>query len=110
MEAPECTSRASQFTPVMKPVANPWRSINGPAWPRSAPTFEHYMLADDRPNDPMTPLVRLDFQGRLDRQAFPQALDSALSAHPLLRAHLHGAPDGRTTNLYWVDTSPQPPG
>ena len=48
--------------------------------------FERYMLADDRPEYPMTfPLV-LRLSGKVDREAFASALDEAVERHPMLRA------------------------
>jgi hypothetical protein len=71
--------------------------------------FEHYMLADDRPDYPMTPFVRLEFQGRFDREGFPRAVARALAAHPLLRARVVGSPRATTAELRWVDASDQFP-
>lgn len=71
--------------------------------------FEHYMLADDRPDYPMTFVVRLRFSGRLDRERSTTALDRALAYHPLLRACVRGDVEGRTSALEWVNTEiPEP--
>jgi hypothetical protein len=54
--------------------------------------FEHYMLADDRPDYPMTFCFRLRFTGRLDAHLFSAALNAALGVHPLLHAYVRGSP------------------
>ncbi len=48
--------------------------------------FENYMVADDRPEYPMTFIVEFEFDGQLDPPAFEAAIDDALQRHPLLRA------------------------
>lgn len=48
--------------------------------------FERYMLADDRPDYPMTFFLRLHFQGTLDREHFEAAAADAIARHPLFRA------------------------
>ena len=48
--------------------------------------FEHYMFVDDRPAHPMTFVVQLRVSGRLDREAFFNAVKSSLMRHPLLTA------------------------
>ena len=49
-------------------------------------SFEHYMLADDRKDYPMSFVVQLDFTGSLVQQAWNESIDEALERHPLLRA------------------------
>jgi len=46
--------------------------------------IERFMLADDRPEYPMTFVLRLEFSGRIDRGAFDESLTEALCRHPLL--------------------------
>ncbi|MCG8584942.1 MAG: hypothetical protein MI757_09550 [Pirellulales bacterium] len=50
--------------------------------------FETYMVADDRPEYPMTFAVRLHFAGRVDRDAFDAAIRVVLERNPLLTARL----------------------
>lgn len=64
--------------------------------------FEHYMLADDRPDYPTTFFVRVKIAGTLDRPRFVSAVNSAVMVHPLLRAHVRGDIAGRTSQLAWV--------
>lgn len=64
------------------------------------------MLADDRPDYPMTFLLRLAFTGCIDRQRFAAALNEALTLHPLLRAQVRGSAETRPS---WIEASdPQP--
>ncbi len=67
--------------------------------------FEHYMLADDRADYPMTFFLRLHFRGRFDRERLAIALKSALCWHPLLAARVQGRAEARTASLFWVDTA-----
>jgi hypothetical protein len=48
--------------------------------------FERYLLADDRPEYPMTFALRLRFLGTIDRQSFEEAVEETVARHPLLRA------------------------
>lgn len=57
--------------------------------------FEDYLLADDRSDHPMNFFYRMKFSGRLDRQAFEDALAIALARHPLLTAVLRPERNGR---------------
>lgn len=50
--------------------------------------FEKYMLWDDSPQAPMTPVVDLDFDNPLDCVAVQTAFDNALKKHPLLRSQV----------------------
>lgn len=53
--------------------------------------FEEYMLWDDRADYPMTFVVKMEFDGKLDRDAITNALPRALSRHPLLQANVKPA-------------------
>ena len=53
--------------------------------------FERYMLADDRPEYPMTFTLTLRLAGTVDREAFEAAVDEALARHPLLVALVEGS-------------------
>lgn len=64
--------------------------------------FEHYMLADDRPEFPMGVFVRFTFIGSLDRDGFTEAVRLALTRHPLFRANISGPPRRRTAALRWT--------
>jgi hypothetical protein len=71
--------------------------------------FEHYMLADDRADYPMTFFLRLHFQGRFDRARFEAAVKSALYWHPLLAARVEGHVKARTASLFWLDAAGSDP-
>ncbi len=69
------------------------------AWPVSA--FEHYMLADDRPDFAMTCFVRCRFAGHFDRLRFESAWREAVVRHPMTRALVRGPRWGRRRDLVW---------
>ena len=71
--------------------------------------FEHYMLADDHVDYPMTFFLRLQFQGRFDRDRAHNALESALRWHPLLAARVQGCVQDRTARLTWQICEPSSP-
>ena len=71
--------------------------------------FEHYMLADDSEEYPMTFFLRLQFQGRFDRDRTHWALASALCWHPLLSALVQGSVHDRTESLMWIAGEGRPP-
>ncbi len=48
--------------------------------------FERYMLADDRPEYPMTFVMAVQLAGEIDRAAMEESLRETLERHPLLRA------------------------
>ncbi len=48
--------------------------------------FERYMLADDRPEYPMTFVMAVQLAGEIDRAAMEESLREALGRNPLLRA------------------------
>ena len=62
--------------------------------------FETYMFLDDRPEWPMTFTVQLEFSGEIDRDAFEYGLENALQRHPLCRAFIRPAKQGKDC---WVD-------
>ncbi len=53
--------------------------------------FEEYMLWDDQADYPMTFVVKMEFDGKINRQAITNALSLALSRHPLLQANVKPA-------------------
>ncbi len=68
--------------------------------------FEKYMLADDRPDYPMTFSLQLDFSGEFRRPLFDASLEEALSRHPLLCAVVRHLPKaGRV----WMPADPSMP-
>jgi hypothetical protein len=68
--------------------------------------FEDYMLADDRPQWPMTFFLRLDLRGQYVPSVLEAALQAALARHPLLASLLEG--DGRG-GLKWIADTGIPP-
>lgn len=56
------------------------------------------MLADDRPNHPMSFTIRLKFSGEFDESCFRQAAVNAARRHPLLSSHVRADARGR---LFW---------
>lgn len=64
--------------------------------------FEEYMYRDDRPDYPMTGVVRLRFSEKLDVEAVSSSLAKAFGRHPLLRSKIRRSSWGR---LYWTDDS-----
>jgi len=71
--------------------------------------FEHYMLADDSVEYPMTFFLRMQFTGRFDRDRAVRAVEAALRWHPLLAAQVQGDVHDRTSRLFWVDGHASPP-
>lgn len=61
--------------------------------------FEEYMLCDDRPDHPMTGVVRLRFSGLLSVPGLEAALNIATERHPLLRFRVVRK---RLSRLCWV--------
>jgi hypothetical protein len=68
--------------------------------------FERYMLADDRPEYPMTFTLTLRLAGTVDREAFEAAADEALARHPLLVALVEGSSRRRPR---WVSSGARRP-
>ncbi len=75
-----------------------------------AEAFEEYMLADDRPQYPMSIHIRLRFTGEIQRQPWEQAWGAALERHPLLRARLrpHRGLGGLFKHWRWESTDSAP--
>lgn len=71
--------------------------------------FEHYMLADDRPDHPMSFFIQLTFLGRFDRPQLNAALQAALTLHPLLNARIRGSAKDATSRIAWIEAPAQPP-
>lgn len=70
--------------------------------------FEHYLLADDCDDWPMTVSVRIAVTGSWKRSRLQRALTRSLVYHPLLRARIDGDIAGPTKCLRWIphDVSP----
>ncbi len=71
--------------------------------------FEHYMLADDRPETPMTFFLRAGFTGEFEPRVFGRSVARAQERHPLFAAHLEGSYRDRTRRLKWVPAANQTP-
>ena len=69
--------------------------------------FEEYMLADDRPRQPMTFWLKAEVRGRLDHGVWRQAIDDMLPRDPLLCRLLEG---NEASGYRWSDKNPPPPG
>lgn len=80
-------------TAVSPQIAAPARAPR--LFPLYLTPFEEYMLWDDRADYPMTFVVRMEFDGKLDRDAITNALPKALSRHPLLQANVKPAKGNR---------------
>jgi hypothetical protein len=65
-------------------------------------SFEHYMLADDRPTHSMAVQMRFWFSGVFDRKAFLSALTATLDRHPIFQMHALGNASHRTSSIKWV--------
>ncbi|MBI1314354.1 hypothetical protein GC176_23915 [bacterium] len=65
--------------------------------------FEHFMLAGDCPENPMSFFLRIRIQGRIDRQHLDESLETALKLHPLLHARIHGYAGDATSHICWID-------
>jgi NRPS condensation-like uncharacterized protein len=71
--------------------------------------FEHYILADDRPDHPMSFFIQMKFLGRFDRPQLNAALQTALGVHPLLNAWIRGSAKDATPRIAWIEAHAQPP-
>ncbi len=71
--------------------------------------FEHFMLADDCPERPMSFFIQLKFQGRFDRPQLNAALKTALKLHPLLNSRIHGSTTDATSRITWIESTSTPP-
>ena len=69
--------------------------------------FERYMLADDRPEYPMTFVMALRLAGEVDRACMEESLREALLCHPLLRAVVD---DKNARRPCWVSAGENPVG
>ena len=74
--------------------------------------IDSFFLADDNPFYPMTSIIRMEFSGVLDPNAFDIALDEANERHPLTNAVIRPAKRGepcwvKDANIRpWVDWGP----
>lgn len=92
------TVESSESIESSETVESPERP--GPAkTPRIFPLyltpFEEYMVWDDRADYPMTFVVKMEFDGTIDRDAITRALPMALRRHPLLQANVKPAKGNR---------------
>ncbi len=71
--------------------------------------FEHFMLADDCPERPMSFFIQLKFQGRFDRSQLNAALKKALTLHPLLNSRIQGSATDATARIHWIESTSPPP-
>jgi hypothetical protein len=79
--------------------------IDSTVFPQRLTPFEYYFLEDERPGYPAVFPIRLEWQGRLDRQALERAYRMAHERHPLVSAQLKPARFGRPS---WVAGEPKP--
>ena len=77
--------------------------------PLTLAPFEHFMLADDTPDHPMSFFIQLKFQGRFDRSQLNAALKTTLTLHPLLNARIRGSVKDATSNITWIESTSPPP-
>ena len=78
-------------------------------FPMPLAPFEHYMLADDCPDHPMSFFIQMKCQGRFDRPQLNAALKTALTLHPLLNSRIRGSAKDPTSRITWIETgSPAP--
>lgn len=98
---PDC-GRVFMSTAEAFDVAAPVRSPR--LFPLYLTPFEEYMLWDDRVDYPMTFIVKMEFDGDIDREAIAKALPLALKRHPLLQAIVSPAKGNRDC---WV-AAPEP--
>lgn len=75
-------------------------------FPLSLSPFEEYMLLDDRPDHPMSFVLRFRFQGVFDRDVFRSATRTVLQRHPLLRSVIQ---KGAAGWLEWKTLADLPP-
>ena len=78
-------------------------------FPMPLAPFEHFMLADDCPDHPMSFFIQLKFQGRFDRPQLNAALKTALKLHPLLNSRIHGSAKDATSRITWIESESPPP-
>ncbi len=71
--------------------------------------FEHFMLADDCPDHPMSFFVQMKFQGRFERPELNAALNAALAVHPLLNSRIQGSAKDATSRITWIESDSATP-
>lgn len=71
--------------------------------------FEHFMLASDSPDHPMSFFVQMKFQGRFDRPQLNAALKAALAVHPLLNSWIQGSVKDATSRITWIEADSATP-
>lgn len=79
----------------------------------SLSSFEHLMVAQDSPAYPCVVYCKMNFSGRLDREAFLCSLREMLDRHPLMRARvqrswrgMHWVPENSDrVPIYWLSTA-----
>ena len=71
--------------------------------------FEHFMLADDCPEHPMSFFIQMKLQGRFDRPQLNAALRTALALHPLLNSWIQGSVKDATSRISWIESTSPPP-
>jgi NRPS condensation-like uncharacterized protein len=69
--------------------------------------IDKFYCADDSPQFPMTSVIFMEFEGKIDRESFELALDDALVRHPLLGAHIRNAKRGLPCWVAATDVEPQ---
>jgi NRPS condensation-like uncharacterized protein len=103
------TNRESaQYLLTARSPATAAGSWAGNLFPLAVTPFEHYMLADDTPDHPMTVSIRVHYSGVIHRQRFETAMRAALRAHPLLSARIQGDLNQPTRRIYWHHKSTDP--
>jgi hypothetical protein len=75
---------AESFSPRARDVMSDLKAAS--IFPLPLAAFERYMLADDRPEYPMTFTLTLRLSGTIGREAFEEGVGEALARHPLLGA------------------------
>lgn len=82
-------------------------------FPLELVNFEHYMLADDSPDFPMTIPVSIEISGVLDRDAFEDAFKATCKRHPFssVRVEERGGKafwiESTAPEINWVDQLPE---
>ena len=71
--------------------------------------FEHFMLADDCADHPMSFFIQMKFQGRFDPPQLKAALKAALAVHPLLNSRIQGSAQDATSGIIWIESDSPPP-
>ena len=84
------------------------------SFPARLTAFEQYMISDDRDRYPMTFFVEISVSGQLLQSEFRQAVEQALSRHPLLTSTVSNSwrgpgwnPTGQTPEILWTEGAPQ---